>query len=202
MNRLTQLLWGSVLSAVLMASATAGTVVPTADDTTVAVGDNVIIDITGEAFSESLVGFGLTVSYDPSVLQFDSAHVPESPWNFVRVDSDEDGVTFAIGPGSTDSGFLATTSVIAGSFLGFINPAPTGEFAFATLTFTAIGVGQTDVSVTDANDPAFLFADTNAMLVTPTFGSDNVVVTPLPLPAVLFASAILAAGWVRRRVAD
>lgn len=180
----------SVFTLALMGamSAQAGTVNISLSDTVLQLSDTLTVEVTATEFEEQVVGFGFTASFDDSILQLDSATVNSTTWNFLREDSSS----------PTFSEVAGDTSVIGGNLL--VGPV-TGDFPLATLTFTAIGLGESAISIEDAFDLTWSWADLDGNIIAPDFtlASDSVQVVPIPAAAWLFATALGGMGLLSRR---
>lgn len=184
---ITSLLTLSAVTA-LQVQAQSGAVTVSLSDTVLQLNDTLTVEVAGTGFTEQMVGFGFTTSFDDSILQLDSATVNAATWNFIREDSASPG--FAVTDGNT--------SVIGGNLL--VGPV-SGDFPLATLTFTAVGIGESAISIEDAFDLTWSWADLDGNIIAPDFtlASESVQVVPVPAAAWLFTSALLGMGLIKRR---
>ncbi|MEY4428576.1 MAG: hypothetical protein RLZZ182_1265 [Pseudomonadota bacterium] len=130
------------------------------------------LTVSGKDFDTAIVGGGFNLSFDPTILRLDSMTIPSS-WEFFR------------STGLLDAASGTVTDV---SFNTFTAPKA-GTFEAATLFFTAVGTGTSQVTLS-ASVP-YVFADVDVNTVTPSFGSATVTVSAVPEPASL---ALLLAG--------
>ena len=150
--------------------------------TTTEVGQSFSLTVEGKDFATAIVGGGFNLSFDPTMLHLDSISIPTS-WELFR------------STGLLDEASGTVTDV---SFNTFSSPKA-GDFLTATLNFTAVGVGTSQVRL--APSTPYVFADVDVNQVNPSFGSATVTVSAVPEPASL---ALLLAGAgvvavVRRR---
>ncbi|MDH5711112.1 MAG: cohesin domain-containing protein [Gammaproteobacteria bacterium] len=119
-----------------------GTTVTRATDPTVGlsseqisanVGDEFTLDITLSNFPIS-EGGGVTIQYDPNVLNVSNVIINSDVWNFVNK------------VGSIDNNNGIISDILFSSFEGV-----SGDNSVATITFTAIGTGQSNISMTDSS---------------------------------------------------
>jgi hypothetical protein len=157
------------------------------DDQTVLLGDIVQIDISGSDFNEGTFGGGLTVDWDPSVLQFVS--LSTDPF-----------------PGDKFFGSEDTTNASAGSLSfsvgSFFDGAPGPSFDIATLMFNAVGLGNDSLIDLD-----FLFGDVwvdsnlTELDPQPTLNDGLVTVNAVPIPPaiLLLGGGLLGLIGIRRK---
>ncbi|MBI5333609.1 MAG: PEP-CTERM sorting domain-containing protein [Burkholderiales bacterium] len=148
---------------------------------TVALGDTLSVDVQATGFADAVVGGGFDFSWDASVLSLQAvAFGPE--WD----------------PLASNTGLLdATAGTVTGLYFNTFTGSPSGSFLTATLTFKAVGLGTS--AITLAANPLFPFANLAAEEVP--FGVVGGTVQAVPEPATV--SLLLAgagvAGWMGRR---
>lgn len=146
------------------------------------VGDTVDLQVHGLAFLESLIGGGFGATFAPTVLRLDGVSIAAG-WEFQPFGGLTDNA----------SGTLADASF--NTFFPSVEPPP--DYSIATLHFTAIGAGLTDVALTPSS--TFVFADVFGETPAVEFGFASVKVNAVPVPA---AFGLLLTGLVplaRRR---
>lgn len=157
------------------------------DSSGIGVGEMFTVELVGTLFdaaTESTVGGGTNVSFDPNILRFDSANFDKPP-----EDDDPDwstGRTLDVSPGSVDV------------LVGLVGGTVSGDFLIATLSFEALAVGLTPLDLERSNFPAgpWLTEDGDEIAVTFVDGS---VFVPLPAAVWLFLTGIGALGVFGRR---
>jgi amidase len=159
----------------------AGTVLRRADGYTVTasaseveVGDEVTVTVTADAATD-LYAYDLDLGFDPAVLRYDGATATDAMPYTVVEDSVEDG---------------AGSVSVLGTELGS-SPATTGETVLATLTFTAVAAGSTEVTA----DPLVTVASDLTTATVDDVGSATVAVDLLAAPVATTAPAVT--GTVR-----
>ena len=164
-------------------SAQAATVAISPSPTVVNIGDTFSLDLVGLGFDTNLDGGGLNFAFDPTVLSVNSVVI-----NILEWDTNQDGV---------DDG-LGTVSNIW--FNNTSSADRTGDLLFASVEFTAIGLGVSGIALSEsAGNP---FASGGALYNPLTFDqSGQVTVVPLPAAAWLFGSALLGLGALKRKKA-
>lgn len=140
--------------------------------------------------SGSLLGGAVNLSFDPSVLQVVSVELtaPHTVGGYAGLLDNASGTIAGIG-------FADFTGVSA------------GNYSFASVTFQGIAAGVAALSVTDANDPVYAWANDVFVgdfpeVVNFTGSTGQVVVTAVPEPesfAMLLAGLGVLAGAARRR---
>ena len=142
------------------------------------------LTVSGKDFDTAIVGGGFNLSFDPTMLRLDSMTIPSS-WEFFR------------STGLLDAASGTVTDV---SFNTFTAPKA-GTFEAATLFFTAVGTGTSQVTLS-ASVP-YVFADVDVNTVTPSFGSATVTVTVTAVPEPEALSLLLCGlgvlGLMRQR---
>jgi hypothetical protein len=148
-------------------------------------GDIFSVDIVGSAFPITQGG-GLNLFYDAGIVNVLSVTFDAAVWDF------------GSSVGAIDNGVGQVTDIVVGAFNG-----PQDGFVIASLELEAVGVGLTDLILTDStiDNP---WASFGARLTTEYVPGSVDVAPPIPLPAAvwLFASALLGlAGFSRSRQA-
>lgn len=178
----------TLLIAGLMAAsslAQANTVAVSPSASFVNLNDVFSIDIIGLGFTTPLDAGGLSIHYDPSVI---APVLISAPDQFVSY-----GASWNTNLQPTDSGGTLTDALF------FADTAPSGDFDIFTLSFEAIGIGDTAISLSESLiNP---FAGNGAALPVELLGG-RVSVSAVPVPAAvwLFASGLLGLGAVGRRL--
>jgi hypothetical protein len=162
------------LAGVCGAASAAGHLVITPASKSVTPGASFSLKVRGDAFSDSLVGGGFNLGFDPALLSLDSVAINTALWEFAP----------AAGAINNATGKLSDVA-----FNSFLN-SPTGGFEAATLNFTAKAAGTGMVTLSAS--PSFPFANTGAEVVAVTFGSAQVTAA-VPEPASL-AMMLLGLG--------
>jgi len=147
-------------------------------------GDSFEVAVRGAGFDEHVVGGGFELWFDPQLLALDNVQVDTSVWEFLS------------SPGQIDNGNGRLSDVYFNSFAAQL---PTGDFAVATLHFTAQAPGAGMLQL--AGSPSFPFASDQAELITVDFGAAAPTVSAVPEPAVpaLWAAGLGVLGWRRWR---
>lgn len=150
---------------------------------TVNVGEQFTVDVIASIpASTDLVSWGMDALFDGTALGHDALAD-------VVIGS---AFTGTFGPVGDGDGLLAVT-------LAPDPPADSGSFVLATLTFTALEAGLTEITGTfDGDDPFEGFFGVGGGPLTVDFGSATVAVVPLP-PAVLVGGLGLAVALLLRR---
>ncbi len=189
MKLINGLLAAAALSASLSVEAASVNFVVDPSATTInGLGQTFSVNILGDFNAddaENLLGGALDLFYDSSILNVVS----------VNVTAPQD---IAVADGTINNSTGVVDTMGFSSFAG-VN----GNFAFATIEFITVGLGESALSLADANDLVFNFYSDK-----PPFGAAvdvystgaNVSVVPVPAAIWLFGSALLAgAGLLRRK---
>lgn len=149
---------------------------------TVAPGESFSLNLQAEDFANAILGGGFELTFDAGVLRLDSVSIPAS-WEFARSGGLIDNAS-----GTLSNAYFAT----------FSNPVA-GDFKLATLNFTAIGVGQSQVTpLPNALQP--FVEDVSVSVVTPTYDFATVTVAvPEPGSVALLLGGCLALARLRAR---
>lgn len=138
-----------------------------------ALGSTFSLDVLATDFANPILGGGFDLTFDPSVLRLDSVVIPAS-WEFAR------------NGGLIDN----TTGTVSNAFFATFSAPKAGDFLTATLNFTAIGTGQSLVTLLPNVDQPFV-EDVTVALVNPALKAGLVNVPSVPEPSSL---ALLLAG--------
>jgi hypothetical protein len=150
------------------------------------VSDPITITIDGTEFSESVDSVGITINWDPTILEYTGISIPNPPWDVSLVND-----TRAITDGILDS-------IYAGSYAGVGT-----DFQLAQLTFTPLAVGTADISFGTSGSGCApgtcgAYARNNELLIDYEQAQINVV--PIPGAVWLFGSGLLGLlGMVHRK---
>lgn len=138
-------------------------------------GDVFTIDIVGTGFISNVDGGGVGFAYDSAVLNVQSISIDESVWDL--------GAGIRQGVIDNALGEVNGISVNAWSSVS-------GSFSVASVTFMAIGTGESALSLFDWSTNPWA---SNGQLINPVYTSATVSVSSVPLPASfwLFATGIL-----------
>lgn len=165
-----------------MACAQAQTVSVLAPLTTANVGDSFTLSVQASGFPEYIYGGGYNLAFDPSILRLDAITIPAA-WEFTR-----------------STGLLdATSGTVSDIYFNTFAAPVKGDFLTATLSFTALGGGSSQVSLSASSD--FPFGDANANAVNVAFNAATVTVTAVPEPGSfsLVLTGLAAVGALMRR---
>lgn len=135
-------------------------------------GESFALMVEGKGFTESIVGGGFNLHFNPAVLQLDSVAI-DPIWEFAPKPGTVDNVTGT----NTDA-----------SFNSFTTPRK-GDFDIATLSFKAIGSGTSAITLTPST--TFVFSDVDANVVVPSFVDGSVQILAVPEPSII---SMLLAG--------
>lgn len=151
------------------------------DTLTVAPGESFSLNLRATDFTNAVLGGGFGLSFDPGVLRLDSVVIPAS-WEFAR-----NGGLIDNPSGTLSDAYFATNNPVA------------GDVKLATLTFTAINVGQS--LVTPLANTLQPFVEDGALEATlPTYHFATVTVAvPEPGALALMLAGGLAAARLRSR---
>jgi hypothetical protein len=167
--------------ALACASAQAQTVSFDIEALTVAPGETFSLNLKATDFAGPVLGGGFGLTFDPSVLRLDSVAIPAN-WEFAKSGGLIDNAS-----GTLSDAYFATNA-----------PVP-GDVKLATLTFTALNVGQSLVTpLTNTLQP---FVEDGALEATfPTYRFATVTVAvPEPSSLALFLAGGLALTRLRSR---
>lgn len=168
MKTLHRILCAGALLAGLLPAHAAGNLVIGPAPAGLAPGDAFDVDVRGAAFAENVVGGGFDLGFDPAQLRLDGVQVDTGVWEFISSN------------GQIDNAAGRLTDVYFNSFRPVL---PTGDFAVATLHFTALAAGSSVLQL--AESAFFPFASDAADVIAVDYGSATVGVSAVPEPAAL-----------------
>ncbi|MDH5571229.1 MAG: PEP-CTERM sorting domain-containing protein [Gammaproteobacteria bacterium] len=156
--------------------------------TTVNPGDSFSLTIQGSGF-DPIVGGGLNLSFDASVLQVNSVTINQSVFEFYLGGGVEEGIL--------DNSFGSLLNTSFNTFMG-----ASGNFDIMDISFTAIGAGTSNLVLSESL--LWVFADTLGGYYGDqvAFESAAVTVSAVPVPAALwlFGTGLIGlAGVVKRQ---
>lgn len=163
-------------------SVSAATVSFSSPSTSVLVGQNFSLDIMAHfSSSEAIDGGGLNLSFSPLIVNVTGITVNDALFEF------------SPSPGSINNATGMVSDIIFNSFAN----TPSGNFLIATVNFTAIGAGNSVLTLTESSLNPFALS---GMPVPVTF-TTGAVVSSVPLPAGiwLMLSGMGLLGWTFRR---
>lgn len=181
MTPIRHLLAAAACAVLSSAAVAAPELVVTPASQTVMLGDTVTVDVMSTGFADAVVGGGFDFSYDASVLSLTGISFgPE--WD-----------PLASSAGTHD----AVAGTVTGLFFNTFTGSPTGSFLNATLSFKAIGLGSS--AITLAANPLFPFANLAAEEVPFSVASGTVQAVPEPATVSLLLAGVGVMGWMARR---
>lgn len=185
MKALQTLAAAIALAGIASAAAAAGNLVVSPAATQAQPGDLVVVDIRGAGFTDNVIGGGFDLSFNAAVLSLTSVVVDNVEWDFLT------------NPGTIDNAAGTLTGVW---FNAFAAPLPTGSFAIARLSFSAVAEGFSALNL--AANASFPFVNDAVELIAITYGSGGVAVTAVPEVPIWAAMALglAALPWLRRRL--
>jgi hypothetical protein len=142
-------------------------------------GETLEVTITGSGFETVTVGGGLSLQWNPDVLDLLSVVVDAPTWEFAR------------NGGLHDAASGTLSDLYFASFIG-----RSGSFAIATLRFVADRPGSTGLAM--SGSAGFPFSDEMAEVMSVHYSGASVGVVPEPASALLLLGG-LAAVAARRR---
>ena len=156
------------------------------DPSNVVVGDVFSLDIIGSEFTMNPDGGGVNLFYDQDVLSVLSVSVDETVWDF--------DVGISSGVINNTIGTVSGIMVNAWSDVGV-------DFVIASVEFQAIGVGVTDLIMTEYQSNPWA---SGGVLINPEFSQSSVTINnaviPLPSALILFGSGLFSLiGYANRR---
>ena len=175
-----QLLAAATLLACMAVQAQTVSVI--ANHTDVNVGDSFSLDLQATGFPDKVFGGGYNIAFDPSILKLDDIVIPAS-WEF------------AVSKGTLD----ATTGTVTDVFFNTFTAPIKGNFLTASLKFTAIGGGTSNITVSDSGSFPFGNELGNAVPVTYVNGTVTVTAVPEPSSLAMVLGGMACVGWMARR---
>lgn len=149
------------------------------------VGDTFSLTLKGQDFVTGLDGGSFDLFFNTAVLQADSVTVDSSTWNFIATPGSIDNINGKIE--YTDFAQIGSNTINT-------------LFNFATFSFTAIGSGDSAISLAVNSAGPF---SSNAIEISPNFSAPTVTVQPVPVPGaiLLFGTGLISLlGFNRRNV--
>lgn len=184
MNTARQLFATAALFTASITAQAAGSLVITPPANTVNPGDSFALLVSGSGFTDNVVGGGFNLSFDPAVLMLSSVSVNTAVWEFVSSN------------GQINNALGTLSDVYFNSFRPVL---PTGDFAIATLQFTAMAAGSSALLMSAS--ASFPFSNELAEVITVSFAPAGVTVGAVPEPQTwaLFAAGLGVLGSLVRR---
>ena len=143
-------------------------------------GEVVEVTITGTGFDMVVIGGGLSLQWNPDVLDLDSLVMDAATWDFNRTG------------GELDAAAGTLSNMYFNSFIG-----RSGNVGIATLRFVADKAGSTQLTMSDAVD--FPFGDEMGDVIPVSFSGANITVAvPEPSAALLLVAGLAGLAWRRR----
>jgi hypothetical protein len=164
MHKLQKLFAALALAGLACSAQASGRLVITPSANSVQQGSSFTVAVAGTSFTDEVIGGGFNLSFDAALFSLDSVAIDAS-WEFAR------------SGGLVDN---ASGSLVDAYFNTFSAPR-TGDFAVATLTFTAKAPGNGTLAL--AGSPSFPFANVLAEVIDVNYGSARMAVTAVPEPA-------------------
>lgn len=147
----------------------AATISMTPSTNNVVLGSAFSVDILGSNFPDDTLGGGLSLTFDPIILELTSVSFTTSDFTFFNV------------PGTIDNVNGTLINLNVSDFLGLNG----GSFQIATLEFLALGVGISTLELTGISNSPWGFG-TPPVVITPiNFQTASVNVAPVPIPPAL-----------------
>ncbi len=140
------------------------------------------IKVVGSDFDYPLEGFGLNIDFEDSILELLSVTVDSNIWEFHQT------------AGERSAGKVA--KIGGASFKGVEN-----NILFAILDFKAIGIGISDLIISDANHRTVVWSDLTLSDIPLDFKNAQVQVVPIPAAFWLMFSGVaslLAIGRTKK----
>ena len=184
-NTLKTLAAALALAGLCGAAQADGSVVLAPTNTTATVGSSFAVQVRGVGFTDSVVGGGFNLSFNPLVVNLSSVLVNTAVWEFVS------------SPGTINNAAGTLVDVFFNSNRLVL---PTGDFDIATLNFTAMAEGISALTLAGSSD--FPFANSNIEIINVSFGggSAEVIAVPEPSTWATMALGLALLPMVRRRL--
>ena len=143
-------------------------------------GEVVEVTITGTGFDMVVIGGGLSLQWNPDVLDLQLVVMDAATWDFNRTG------------GELDASVGTLSNMYFNSFIG-----RSGNVGIATLRFVADKAGSTQLTMSDAVD--FPFGDEMGDVIPVSFSGANITVAvPEPSAALLLLGGLAGLAWRRR----
>jgi len=179
----------AVAALVLSCGVNAATVGFNNSNSTFNLGDTFSLTVQGSDFG-LIVGGGLDLSFDASILQVNTVTINQSVFEFYIGDGTEEGVL--------DNSFGELLNTSFNTFFG-----ATGNFDIMNISFIAVGAGQSDLVLSES--ALWVFADElggyygNQVVFDPAVV--NVSAVPVPAAIWMFGSGLLGLfGFARKKI--
>lgn len=184
MNTLKTLTAALALAGLSSAALASGSLVLSPANSSVDVGDVFAVQVRGASFTDNVIGGGFDFSFDAGVLRLDSVVINTAVWDF------------ATSPGTINN----VAGTLTNTFFNAFNTLPTGNFAIATLNFTATAAGISPLTL--LANPSFPFANDLVEVIDVTYGTGQVTVGAVPEPSTWASLALGLAllPMLRRRL--
>jgi hypothetical protein len=181
MKTLQQLCAALALAGVACAAQASGRMVITPSATSTTPGSSFSVAVSGADFTDQVIGGGFNLIFDPTLLSLDSVFIDAS-WEFAR-----------------NGGLVDNASgTLSDAYFNTFTAPRSGDFAVATLTFTAKAAGSSLLVL--ANSPDFPFANVMAEVIDVSYGTARVTAVPEPATWATLLAGVALLG-ARRRLA-
>jgi len=184
MNTIQHIATALTLTLAAAASQAAGTLGLTPGNSTVNIGSSFAVQVSGNSFTDNVVGGGFNLGFNPAVLSLSSVAINTGVWEFVSSN------------GSTNNNNGTLSDVFFNSIRATL---PTGSFDIATLTFSAKAAGSSLLTL--SGSPDFPFANDLADVINVGFGTGSVTAVPEPATWLSLVLGMALLPMLRRRKA-
>lgn len=174
------LVTGAALWALACGAQAANQVVLSPGASTLQPGQTIELTLSGADFDSLTLGGGVSLQWNPAVLDLVSVNVDAANWEFAR------------SGGLLDAASGTLSELYFASFNG-----RSGSFNIASLRFVADGPGVSDVTLSGA--PAFPFSDEMGEVMAIDFSGARLTVSAVPEPASALLLLAGLCGLARRR---